>query len=170
MAEKLFERWTDVTLYVPPQNVPPVWRLDFPMTAYQGDLPGLLTVEWPETGRKEIAGTGSWGNPGQPPEATAVYVAPHFLRALARDGQLSTERHHEANVRRARWWEILLYKRGFIARTALTLAVAAAAVGGAIFAFVVGEDPFAWGLIVLIALCLAEFGKALKDIFDWTRV
>lgn len=147
MAERLFERWTDVSLYVPPRSVPPIWRLDFPTAAYPGELPGLLTVEWPDTGRKKIAGTGRWGNPAQPADATAVNVAPDFSSALARDGQLPNARHHVAHVRRARLWEILLYKGGFATQTGLTPAVAAAAVGRAILTFVAGEEPFAWGLV-----------------------
>lgn len=168
MGTVLFQDWTDVNLDA--KDHIPRDRLDFPRMAFAGELPDLLTVRSPESGRTLITGAAWWGDPGLNPEIDVVRASPTLLQALERrSDEPSGERHPRVKVRRARWYDIVLYARGFWMTTWLALLGALAAVVGAGVAFVTGTAPLGWALLLLVLVCGGEIVKALKSVSGAAR-
>src|SRR5437899_1017613 len=140
-------------------------KLAFPQAAYPGDLPSLLRVSSSNNGRTLITGTGSWGNPSEDPIADSVRANPDLIRALRRSNDLP-ERHTEAVIRRARFYDIVIYARGFWTKIWVALLGAAVGIAGAAVSFETDWTKHWYAPLLLTLVCAAEIIKAFVGIKD----
>lgn len=166
MSDKLFTEPTKVTLATPASDVPSGARLNFPVHVYPGDLPDLVVATWLATGRKRIAGTGSWGTPNLNPEMSAVHASSDFLKSLRKGDRNAPPGTNEPNaeVQRARWPDVLLYQRGFITNSVWAFVVAAVAILGAVVSFVSDHAQLGTGVALLAGVAIVNVGDALRRV------
>jgi hypothetical protein len=99
------------------------------------------------------------------PCANVVHAEPGALRELERPNDPNSRRDPmPAKVRRAAWYDVLVYKHGFVASMLLSISVAIVAIAASVLGFVTETAPVAWGGAVLVLGCLVDIAKAVRGI------
>lgn len=129
-----------------------------PLMAYPGKPPDLLLIESKDTGRRALANTMRWGNPGMPGTAEAVRVNASMLRVLQPS---NPESKMPARLYRARWHHVVVYKKGYLGAIALSVLGVIAAIAAAVAAFLGDAKPPALGIAVLALACGSAIAVAI---------
>ncbi len=132
----------------------------FPMHAYSGQLPAMVSMRVGESDKAVILATGWWGTPKTNPEANAVRVSANTLKQLVQEPAGNVE----AKVEKAGIWQILRRRRGFFFSLATVLIATASAVTLAVVGVVLDEQPFVWVAIVGLLASVGECARAATDI------
>lgn len=132
------------------------------------DLPRLVVVRSKRSGRQEIVGAGWWGTSKTNPKQTAVEASVELVRTMERGGDDSIA-GDLVLIRRARWWDIALYARGFWGPVGWAVLGALLAIAGAAVSFAMGEAPFGIGAAILALAVGVAIGKVASKVRDTAR-